>query len=110
MPVTDNRPVRYTIMGSRSHASPELLAFVEQKKQEKGTVDFIQAGSSLKICRVAEGVADIYPRLGPTMEWDTAAGQAVAICAGARVYDYRTRKALYYNKKDLRNPWFVVER
>ena len=63
------------IMGSRSHGTPELEAFVEKKRQEVKEVEFVSAGSSLKICRVAEGVADIYPRLGPTMEWDTAAGQ-----------------------------------
>jgi 3'(2'), 5'-bisphosphate nucleotidase len=79
-------------------------------KQEKGQVDFIQAGSSLKICLVAEGGADIYPRLGPTMEWDTAAGHAVAMFAGAKIFDYKTNEELGYNKPNLLNPWFVVER
>ena len=100
----------YTIVGSRSHGGPELSAFVERKRAQKGNLEFIQAGSSLKICLVAEGAADIYPRLGPTMEWDTAAGQAVAECAGADVYDYERRERLHYNKEDLLNPWFVVER
>ena len=100
----------YTIVGSRSHGSPELSEFVERKREEKGAVDFIQAGSSLKICLVAEGAADIYPRLGPTSEWDTAAGQAVAQCAGARMYIYGKEEPLQYNKENLLNPWFVVER
>jgi 3'(2'), 5'-bisphosphate nucleotidase len=100
----------YTIVGSRSHGTPELEAFVENKRQEKGRVEFIVAGSSLKICLVAEGAADIYPRLGPTMEWDTAAGQAVAQCAGARVYVHGTNEDLRYNREDMLNPWFIVER
>lgn len=110
LPLESSRPERFTIVGSRSHASSELMAFVEQKRQEKGRVDFIQAGSSLKICLVAEGAANTYPRFGPTMEWDTAAGQVVAACAGVEVYDYHTKHALQYNKPDLLNPWFVVER
>jgi 3'-phosphoadenosine 5'-phosphosulfate (PAPS) 3'-phosphatase len=61
-------------------------------------VDFISAGSSLKICRVAEGGADVYPRLGPTMEWDTAAGQAIAVASGARVVRHDDGKPLAYNK------------
>jgi len=76
---SDSRP--YTIAGSRSHATPELEAFVEKKRRENGKVEFISAGSSLKLCLVAEGRADIYPRTGPTMEWDTAAGQAVVECS-----------------------------
>ena len=100
----------YTIVGSRSHGTPELDAFVEAKRREKGAVEFIAAGSSLKICLVAEGAADIYPRLGPTMEWDTAAGQAVAECAGARMYIYDDGQPLRYNREEMLNPWFVVER
>jgi 3'(2'), 5'-bisphosphate nucleotidase len=100
----------YTIVGSRSHGTPELDAFVQAKRQEKGAVEFIAAGSSLKICLVAEGTADIYPRLGPTMEWDTAAGQAVAEFAGARMVGYDDGQPLRYNRESLLNPWFVVER
>jgi len=102
------RPV--TIMGSRSHATPELEAYVESMRRQHGRVDFISAGSSLKICRVAEGRADIYPRLGPTMEWDTAAGQAIAVASGAQVVRYDDGSALAYNKADLLNPWFIVKR
>ncbi len=103
-----NRP--FTIIGSRSHASPELEAFVEEKRQEHGEVEFISAGSSLKLCLVAEGRADIYPRTGPTMEWDTAAGQAIAENAGCKVFQYDTNEPLIYNKENLLNPWFVVLR
>ncbi len=99
----------YVIMGSRSHATPELKAFVEQKRGEVDSLEFISAGSSLKICRVAEGAADIYPRLGPTMEWDTAAGQGIAEGAGRNVTVWETGDPLRYNRKDLLNPWFVVQ-
>ena len=103
-----NRP--YTIVGSRSHATPELEAFVAQKRREHGAVDFISAGSSLKFCQIAEGRADIYPRLGPTMEWDTAAGQVIAELAGAAVHLHDSGDPMRYNKENLLNPWFVVTR
>jgi 3'(2'), 5'-bisphosphate nucleotidase len=100
----------FTIAGSRSHATPELEAFVEKKRQEFGEVEFISAGSSLKLCLVAEGRADIYPRTGPTMEWDTAAGQAIVEFSGAKVFRYDTEEPLDYNKENLLNPWFVAVR
>ena len=100
----------YTIVGSRSHQTPELQAYVEEKRRKFGKVEFIAAGSSQKFCVVAEGRADIYPRLGPTMEWDTAAGQAIAENAGAKVVGYDNQQPLTYNKEDLYNPWFIVLR
>jgi 3'(2'), 5'-bisphosphate nucleotidase len=110
LPIAPREKKIYTIVGSRSHGTPELEAFVEKKRSEKGAVDFIAAGSSLKICLVAEGSADIYPRLGPTMEWDTAAGQAIAECAGAKVYLHKEGGPLRYNREDQLNPYFIVER
>ncbi len=103
-----NRP--FTIAGSRSHATPELEAIVEEKRQKYGEVEFIAAGSSLKLCLVAEGRADIYPRTGPTMEWDTAAGQAIVDFSGGKVFKYNTTEPLDYNKENLLNPWFAVMR
>jgi len=100
----------YTIVGSRSHATPELEQFVEDKRREFNDVKFISAGSSLKICLVAEGTANIYPRLGPTMEWDTAAGHVIAECAGATVRQHGVDKPLTYNKENLLNPWFLISR
>ena len=100
----------FVIVGSRSHANPDLKKLVEEKRREHGAVELISAGSSLKICMVAEGLADMYPRLGPTCEWDTAAGQAVAEMAGAKLLDYKTGEPLKYNRPDLLNPWFVVRR
>ena len=110
LPVKNPQRPALTIVGSRSHKTAELEAYVEAKRKAFGNVEFISAGSSLKICLVAEGKADLYPRLGPTMEWDTAAGQAIAENAGASVYQYDTSKPLIYNKEDLHNPWFIVKR
>jgi 3'(2'), 5'-bisphosphate nucleotidase len=100
----------YTIVASRSHSTPETEAFIENKKKVHGEVSLISAGSSLKLCLVAEGKAQVYPRLAPTMEWDTAAGHAVAKFANCKVYNYNTNEELQYNKENLLNPWFVVER
>ena len=110
MPVIRSPLSLYTIVGSRSHQTPELQAYVEEKRREFGEVEFIAAGSSQKFCVVAEGRADIYPRLGPTMEWDTAAGQAIAENAGGTVVHHETQKPLSYNKEDLYNPYFLVRR
>ncbi len=98
-----------TVVASRSHLTPEVEAFVEGLRAAGKQVEFLSAGSSLKLCLVAEGAADVYPRFGPTMEWDTAAAHAVATAAGRRVLDAGTREELGYNKESLLNPWFVVE-
>ena len=97
------------IMGSRSHGNQELQDFVDQKKQEYEKVEFIPAGSSLKFTMIAEGKADIYPRLGPTMEWDTGAAHAIVLESGKKVFKYGTDEQLKYNKENLLNPWFIVE-
>ena len=97
------------IVGSRSHPSKEFEAFVETMRSQHKKVDVISSGSSLKLCLVAEGRADIYPRLGPTMEWDTAAGQAIVEQANGSVLNYETGEPLQYNKKNLLNSWFIVK-
>ncbi len=102
-------PRRLVIAGSRSHATPELEDFVSRMKKSHEEVEFVPAGSSLKFCLVAEGRADVYPRFGPTMEWDTAAGQIIAEEAGGRVVGMDAREPLRYNKENLLNPWFIVE-
>ena len=106
LPQPEGRP--FTIVVSRSHLSPETEQFIEEKRREHGEVECISRGSSLKICLVAEGSADVYPRYAPTMEWDTAAGHAIAACAGRWVYKAGTTEPLKYNKEDLHNPWFEV--
>jgi 3'(2'), 5'-bisphosphate nucleotidase len=103
----------YTIVASRSHMSPETQAFVDARRAEHPDLDLVSAGSSLKLCRVADGSADEYPRFAPTMEWDTAAGDAVARAAGCEVLrwgaeDGAPQGPLTYNKPDLHNPWFLV--
>jgi 3'(2'), 5'-bisphosphate nucleotidase len=97
------------IVGSRSHQTPELLAYVEEQKTKYKHVDFVAAGSSLKFCLIAENKADVYPRLGPTMEWDTAAGQLIATEAGAKVLIFNTQQPLTYNRENLLNPYFIVD-
>lgn len=98
---------KLTVVGSRSHATKGLASFVQTLKQKCGEVEFIPAGSALKFGLVAEGSAHIYPRLSPTMEWDTAAGQCVVEQSGGAVLRPNEKTPLDYNKKDLRNPDFV---
>jgi 3'(2'), 5'-bisphosphate nucleotidase len=100
---------RFTVVGSRSHSTPEVDAIVARLKTRYDDVRLISAGSSLKICMVAEGRAHMYPRTGPTMEWDTAAGQAIAEAAGAAMEVFDTGEPLRYNKENLLNPWFIVK-
>ena len=73
-------------------------------------IDIISKGSSLKLCMVAEEMADEYPRFAPTMEWDTAAGQAICKYAGKTVIDYKSKKEMLYNREDLLNNWFLVKK
>jgi 3'(2'), 5'-bisphosphate nucleotidase len=107
MPASDTvSPI--TVIGSRSHRSSETENFIQRLRKQYGEVGYIAAGSSLKFCLVAEGKADIYPRFGPTMEWDTAAGQVLVEQSGGQVLDTVTAEPLTYNKKDLINPHFIV--
>lgn len=144
LPITNNQspitseatPLR--IVASRSHCNEKTRKFIEALEAKCGATELVSSGSSLKLCLVAEGGADVYPRIAPTMEWDTAAAQAVVEASGAQVvkYDpavpaasYLTQGAerrgqsaedsssmlhalcpLLYNKADLLNPYFVVSR
>ncbi len=94
---------------SRSHNSPETEAFVARQEEIRGKARRVSRGSSLKLCLVAEGEADVYPRFAPTMEWDTAAGDAVCRAAGCTVTGQDGKNPLEYNKEDLHNPWFLVQ-
>jgi 3'(2'), 5'-bisphosphate nucleotidase len=96
------QPLR--VVGSRSHPSPELAAYLAGLP----AYEITDMGSSLKICLVAEGAADIYPRLGPTSEWDTAAAQAILESAGGRMIDVAGRPLRYNSKDDLLNPHFLA--
>ncbi len=110
LPLTGERGegLPFTIVASRSHLSPETADFIEELRRQHPDLKLISSGSSLKICLVAEGKADVYPRHAPTMEWDTAAGHAIALAAGREMVDAHTGKPLTYNKPDLHNPWFIV--
>ena len=96
----------WKVVGSRSHAGDSLVSYLE----ELGDHEMVSMGSSLKLCLVAEGVAHIYPRLGPTSEWDTAASHAVVNAAGGQVVIAESGEPLRYNTKEsLLNPFFIVK-
>lgn len=99
----------FTVVASRSHLSPETEEFIERLRLEHPDLVMVSAGSSLKLCLVAEGKADVYPRFAPTMEWDTAAGHAICLAAGAMVTKAPEGiEPLTYNKENLLNPWFII--
>ncbi len=108
LPLANNNKSSFTVIGSRSHTSEEFSEFVKLLNEKHGKVEFISSGSSIKLCLVAEGAADVYPRFGPTMEWDTAAGHAIIEQAEGRIMDIQTREPLRYNKENLLNPFFIV--
>lgn len=99
----------YTVVASLSHMSPETEKYIADLKAEHGQIESISRGSSLKLCMVAEGSADCYPRFAPTMEWDTAAGQAICMHAGFDVLDWETQQTMRYNRENLLNNWFLVK-
>jgi len=100
----------YTIVSSRSHLTKETISFITELEKMHGTIESISKGSSLKLCMVAEGTADCYPRFAPTMEWDTAAGHAICKYAGFELIDYKTKVEMLYNRIDLLNNWFIVRK
>lgn len=99
---TASEPAR--VVGSRSHRGASLDAYLDNL----GNFDLVPMGSSLKFCVVAEGGADVYPRLGLTSEWDTAAAQAVVEQAGGSVLELDGKPLSYNKKEDILNPWFIV--
>lgn len=105
----NNNNRKFTVVASRSHLSEETQMFIDGLKTQHPDLEFISSGSSIKLCLVAEGSADVYPRFAPTMEWDTAAGQAICEIAGKSVIDYQTNTQLLYNKGNLLNNWFTVK-
>ena len=98
------------VIVSKSHYNQETRDFVNNLKNKfKKIIEFIRIGSSLKLCFIAEGKADIYPRLASTMEWDIAAGQAIVEQAGGKIVEFKTQTILKYNKKNLLNPYFLTK-
>ena len=105
--VNDNPKEKLFVVASKSHLSSETQEFIDNLDTK--SIEQVSKGSSLKLCMVAEGIADIYPRLAPTMEWDTAAADAIVRCAGKMTYQFELKEPVIYNKQDLLNPWFVVK-
>jgi len=108
IPIETENQGYFRVVASRSHFNEETRAYVDSLDSEGKEIQLVNKGSSLKLCMVALGSADIYPRLGPTMEWDTAAAHAVVKAAGKNVYRNDSGEELTYNKENLLNPYFVV--
>ena len=109
LPEKQNRQT-FTIVASRSHLSKETEEYLRKMKKTHEEISLISKGSSLKLVMVAEGSADCYPRFAPTMEWDTAAGQAICEHAGFKVTDWETKKQMMYNRENLLNNWFLAHK
>ena len=97
-----------SIVASRRHRGEDLDAVIQQIKGQLGKVAIVSMGSSLKMCLLAEGRADIYPRLAPTSEWDTAAAQGILTAAGGTIVDLKFRTLRYNTKAELLNPYFIA--
>ncbi|GIU00842.1 3'(2'),5'-bisphosphate nucleotidase CysQ [Sulfurovum sp. TSL6] len=97
------------VVASKSHLSEETQTFIDDVAKSTENIEQVSKGSSLKLVMVAEGSADIYPRLAPTMEWDTGAADAIVRESGKLTYQYDSDQPIVYNKENLLNPWFVVK-
>ena len=102
------RPSGLNVIVSRSHMTDDTEAFLDKLEKKYKKINQLSIGSSIKLCAIAEGKADIYPRFAPTMEWDTAAGQSIIEQAGGYFAQADTYKAFVYNKQNLLNPWFIA--
>jgi 3'(2'), 5'-bisphosphate nucleotidase len=109
LPIENIDEENFRVVASRSHYNQETRDYVESIDTGGKKISLVNSGSSLKLCMVASGDADIYPRLGPTMEWDTGAAHAVVKAAGKNVYRVDNNLELEYNKENLLNPFFVVK-
>lgn len=109
LPVRSDRK-SVVAVASRSHLNQNTKDFIENLQADNSNVELISRGSSLKLCMVAEGEADVYPRFAPTMEWDIAAGHAIVSASGGVVLQMESELELSYNKENLLNPWFICKR
>lgn len=98
----------FTVAISRSHLDQQTTNYLDELRKQHPDMQMIRTGSSLKFCFIAEGAADCYPRFGPIMEWDTAAGHALVKAVGKNVYLMNQQTEIIYNKEDLKNPSFIV--
>jgi 3'(2'), 5'-bisphosphate nucleotidase len=97
-----------TVIASRSHMNIKTSMYIHRMKKHYKDVSIISKGSSLKLCLIAESIANVYPRHSPTMEWDTAAGHAIINCSGGRITVRDDKHTLEYNKENLLNPGFTA--
>lgn len=102
-------PDVFTVVASKSHLNEETVIYINEFKNQYDDINVINYGSSLKICKVAEKKANIYPRFGPTMEWDTAAAHAILKYSGGKLIDLKSNKEMLYNKKNLLNNYFIAK-
>ncbi|WP_304546311.1 3'(2'),5'-bisphosphate nucleotidase CysQ [Sulfurimonas microaerophilic] len=105
--INHNPEDKLIVLTSRSHLSEETKKFIQTFDTKK--IEQKAVGSSLKLCMIAAGEADIYPKLGATSEWDTAAADIILREAGKMIYQFGSTNPLIYNKEDLLNPWFIVK-
>jgi 3'(2'), 5'-bisphosphate nucleotidase len=101
-------PEAYTVVTSRSHVNDATRDYLDRVRVEKEVINTKSMGSALKLCLVAEGEAHEYPRFGPTMEWDTAAGQAILEASGHQLLDWKSKEPIQYNRENLKNDWFIA--
>ncbi|XPV67631.1 MAG: 3'(2'),5'-bisphosphate nucleotidase CysQ [Halarcobacter sp.] len=120
LPIYTNNDIKenISVVASKSHLSIETQNFIDNLALKTEHLILVSKGSSLKLCMVATGEADIYPRLAPTMEWDTAAADAIVRESGKLAYQFHSKfniensileQAVVYNKANLLNPWFIVK-
>lgn len=107
LPIATNREV-FAIAVSRSHFSSDTEDYIQKMQELHHNIELVTSGSSIKMCLVAEGRVDVYPRLSYSMEWDTAAGEAIVKYSGGKVLDSTTNEPLHYNKEQLKNPFHIA--
>ncbi|MDR1552903.1 MAG: 3'(2'),5'-bisphosphate nucleotidase CysQ [Prevotellaceae bacterium] len=110
LPILNTNSNHLTVVTSRLHISPDTSDYVNELRKKYSAINVIRRGSSLKMCMLAVGKADIYPRLDTTWEWDTAASQIIAEEAGFTVCSVEDETRLSYNKENMQNPWFVCKK
>ena len=98
------------VIVSRSHINEKTQSYIDELKEQYSNIEIKRVGSSLKICQIADGEADLYPRLGPICEWDTAAAHAILLGAGGDIIRLKDNQPLTYNKEDIHHPNFVAIR
>lgn len=107
LPLTQDESGVTRVVVSRSHLDDHTRQFIDRLQAEGHRVETVASGSSLKICLLAEGSADLYPRFAPTSEWDTAAGDGVLRAVGGALHEVDTDQPLHYNKENILNPFFM---